>query len=76
MTFEIAYKGQQRCLRGFAVELFGAEKTAMMLDGEIEKELMDKGYVSLCKDGERSLLIREDDLDELVSNGKAAWLER
>ena len=73
---DIAYMGQQRCLRKFVVSVLGVENAAMMTDSEIEEFLEKSGYVLLDKDNETSLIVSEGDVCSLVDGGKAAWLKR
>ncbi len=75
------YTGQQRKLRQFAINLYGADKVALMPTDELCSELEDDGYQTYCvcdgeyDDREYMFIAKSKDMDELISsNGK--WLTR
>lgn len=69
-----SYMGQQRKLRKFAINLYGADKVALMSTDELCKELEQDGYQTYCvcdgeyDDKECMFIAKSEDVDELISS--------
>lgn len=73
---------QQRHLRAYVVQQIGAEKASMMNDIDITNWLEDQGfqsYIEYCgsyDDSDDVLIAKPNDIEKLVSEGKAFWATR
>ena len=74
MEASICYTGQIRDLRKFLADK--VDDISLKTDGELERCVLDDGFIVLAADSESLLLIKEDEVKRLVDSGDAVWLER
>lgn len=78
-------KKQYKTMREFAIEKFGLETIAPMTDKEVKAEMEEKGYQTFVEfngsgdecdyyDPMTILLAKNDDIRQLVIDGKATYL--
>ena len=73
---------QVKVLRLFAIDKLGADRVSVMSDSDVKKWLEEEGFQSYIEyygeyDVSDAILIaKKEDVDELVSCGKAFWATR
>lgn len=73
---------QDRVLRLFALDKLGADEVSLMSDSDIKKWLEEEGYQSYIEycgeydDSDDILIVKSEDINELVNCGKAFWATR
>lgn len=71
---EIIYKGQMRCLREFLASKL--PDVTCMDDDEVEDKALYMDYIILAENEENLLIVEDSAIEELLEDGRAAWLVR
>lgn len=73
---------QVKALRLFAIDKLGADRVSVMSDSNVKKWIEEEGFQSYIEyygeydDSDAILIAKKEDVDGLVSCGKAFWATR